>query len=105
LAAELGMAALVEVHSAAELMRALAVGPAIIGVNNRNLQTFEVTLDTTARLRPLVPAGVVLVSESGVHNRQDVARLELLGVDAILVGEALVQARDVSDKIGELIAP
>jgi indole-3-glycerol phosphate synthase len=104
LAAELGLAALVEVHSAAELVRALKVGPAIVGVNNRDLQTFEVSLDTTARLRPLVPAGVALVSESGVHSRSDVARLETLGVDAILVGEALVRAPDARDKIQELIA-
>jgi indole-3-glycerol phosphate synthase len=105
LAAELGMAVLVEVHSAAELMRALKMGPAIIGVNNRDLHTFEVNLDTTVSLRPLVPAGVALVSESGVRNRDDVARLELLGVDAILVGEALVRAGDVADKIGELVKP
>jgi indole-3-glycerol phosphate synthase len=103
LAAELGMAALVEVHSAAELVRALKVGPAIIGVNNRDLRTFEVSLDTTARLRPLVPAGVALVSESGLHSRGDVARLEALGVDAILVGEALVRARDAGEKIEELM--
>jgi indole-3-glycerol phosphate synthase len=103
LAVELGMAALVEVHSEAELARALKLGPAIIGVNNRDLQTFEVSLDTTARLRPLVPAGVALVSESGLHSRGDVARLEALGVDAILVGEALVRARDAGDKIQELI--
>jgi len=105
LAAELGLAALVEVHNAAELGRALCVGPSIIGVNNRDLQTFEVTLDTTARLRPLIPVGIALVSESGVHTRQDVARLELLGVDAILVGEALVRAPDAGNKMRELIAP
>jgi indole-3-glycerol phosphate synthase len=105
LAAELGMAALVEVHSAPELMRALRVDPSIIGINNRDLQTFEVSLKTTARLRPLVPNGSLLVSESGVHNRGDVARLEALGADAILVGEALVRAPDAGDKIRELIGP
>ena len=103
LAVELGLAALVEVHSEAELARALKLGPAIIGVNNRDLQTFEVSLDTTARLRPLVPAGVALVAESGVHSRSDVARLEALGVDAILVGESLVRAPHPGAKIQELM--
>lgn len=99
----LGMAALVEVHDGVELQRALKVAPAIVGVNNRDLHTFEVNLDTTARLRPLVPAGVILVSESGVHNRADVARLAAIGADAMLIGEALVQAQDVRAKIGALI--
>jgi len=103
LAAELGLAALVEVRSAAELVRALKVGPRIVGVNNRDLHTFEVDLETTARLRPLVPAEVALVSESGVHSRADVVRLESIGADAILVGEALVRAQNVGAKIRELM--
>lgn len=106
LAHKLGMAALVEVHDGAELARALRVDLAsdrrIIGVNNRNLHTFEVDLETTARLRPLIPAGVVLVAESGIHDRANVARLADIGVDAMLVGEALVQAKDVRQKIQEL---
>jgi indole-3-glycerol phosphate synthase len=105
LAAALGMAALVEVHSAPEMERALRVNPSIVGINNRDLQTFEVSLDTTAGLRSLLPAGVSLVSESGVHSHGDVARLEALGTDAILVGEALVRAPDAGDKIRELIGP
>jgi indole-3-glycerol phosphate synthase len=101
--ADLGMAALVEVHSAAELGRALKVGPRIVGVNNRDLRTFEVDLETTARLQPLLPAEVTLVSESGVHSHADVERLESFGADAILVGEALVRAQNVQGKIQELL--
>jgi indole-3-glycerol phosphate synthase len=99
----LGMAALVEVHNSSELERALEIGPRIIGVNNRNLDTFEVDLHVTARLRPLVPDGIALVSESGIHSRADVYRLAAIGVDAILVGQALVQAQDVGDKVQELV--
>lgn len=103
LAKALSLAVLVEVHNAAELARALKVDPRIVGVNNRDLHTFEVDLETTARLRPLVPSEVTLVSESGVHSRADVARLETFGADAILVGEALVRAQNVEVKIRELI--
>lgn len=99
----LGMAALIEVHNEMELERALEIGPRIVGVNNRNLRTFEVDLETTARLRPLIPAGVILVAESGVHMRADVARLSAIGADAMLVGEALVQAKDVGRKVQELV--
>jgi indole-3-glycerol phosphate synthase len=100
---ELGMAALIEVHNEAELERALEVDPRVVGVNNRNLRTFEVDLETTARLRPLIPAGVILVAESGVHMRADVARLSAIGADAMLVGEALVKAKDVGCKVQELV--
>jgi indole-3-glycerol phosphate synthase len=100
----LEMYALVEVHDEAELERALEIEPHVIGVNNRNLRTFEVDLGTTARLRPLVPADVVLVAESGVHTRADVARLSAIGADAMLVGEALVRAADVGRKVRQLVA-
>ena len=100
---EVGMAALVEVHNATELERALKLGPRIVGVNNRNLRTFKVNLATTAHLRPLVPADVILVAESGVHTRDDVARLATSGADAMLVGEALVRAKDVGRKVRELV--
>ncbi|MFQ6100886.1 MAG: indole-3-glycerol phosphate synthase TrpC [Anaerolineae bacterium] len=103
LACDLGMAALVEVHDEIELERALAVGPRIVGVNNRDLRTFEVSLETTARLRPLLPPGVVLVAESGIHTREDVARLAAMGADAMLVGEALVRAVDVGGKVRQLL--
>jgi indole-3-glycerol phosphate synthase len=103
LARELGMAALVEVHNAAELERALRIRPRLVGVNNRDLRTFEVNLETTAHLRPLIPAEVTLVAESGVHTRADVTRLEAIGADAMLVGESLVRAEDIGRKIQELI--
>ena len=105
LAWELGMEALVEVHCEEELDRVLPLGPSIIGVNNRDLQDFSVDLATTLRLQPYIPRSVVLVSESGIHCRTDVERLARAGVDAILVGEALVTAEDVVGKIRELSAP
>jgi indole-3-glycerol phosphate synthase len=104
LADELGMAALVEVHDEGELRRALAVGPRIVGVNNRDLRTFRVDLETTARLRPLIPAGVLLVAESGVHTADDVARLAAIGVDAMLVGESLVRSEDPGRQVRALLA-
>ena len=100
----LGMAALVEVHDEGELRRALAVQPRIVGVNNRDLRTFTVDLGTTARMRPLVPAGVALVAESGIRGRADVARLSEIGADAMLVGESLLRAECVGDKVRELTA-
>jgi indole-3-glycerol phosphate synthase len=100
---ELGMAALVEVHNGNELERALALGPRIVGINNRDLRTFEVSLGTTERLRPILSQEVVVVAESGIHSASDVARLAACGVDAMLVGESLVRARDVGAKVRELI--
>ena len=87
-----GMEALVEVHDEAEVERALAAGARVIGVNNRDLRTFAIDLQTTARLRPLIPRDRVLVSESGIQTRDDVRRLADMGVDAMLVGESLVAA-------------
>lgn len=98
-----GQAALVEVHDEGELDRALAAGASIIGINNRDLRTFNVSLEATLRLRPRVPDGIPVVSESGVHTRDDVRRLADAGVDAILVGEALMAAGDPSRKITELL--
>jgi indole-3-glycerol phosphate synthase len=100
---ELDMAALVEVHNEAELERGLKIQPRVFGVNNRDLRTFNVNLETTARLRPLIPDDVVLVAESGVHTPADVARLAAIGADAMLVGEALVRAKDVGRKVRELV--
>lgn len=102
LACELGMAALVEVHTLAELEAVLAIGARLVGINNRNLHTFVVNLQTTLELRPYVPAEIGLVAESGIHTRQDVLRLAEAGVDAILVGEALVSAPDIAAKTREL---
>jgi indole-3-glycerol phosphate synthase len=99
----LGMAALVEVHNRDELMKALRVSPGIIGINNRNLEDFSVNLETTFKLRPLIPADIPVVSESGIHSRGNVLRLQQAGVNAILVGEALVTSPDPAAKIAELL--
>jgi indole-3-glycerol phosphate synthase len=104
LTVELGMSALVEVHDEAELARSLALEPRILGINNRNLHTFEVSLDVTARLSGLVPSQTLLVAESGIHTADDVARLVRLGVHGMLVGESLVRAPDVGAKVRELTA-
>jgi indole-3-glycerol phosphate synthase len=84
---QLQMQALVEVHDEAELERALAVGATVVGINNRNLKTFEVDVQITARLRPRIPTDVVVVGESGIRTPDDVRQMGDLGVDAILVGE------------------
>jgi indole-3-glycerol phosphate synthase len=102
-ARSLGMAALVEVHNQGELEKALDCRPGIIGINNRNLADFSVDLGTTTSLRPLVPPGIPVVSESGIHTRDDVIALQKAGVQAILVGEALVTAADPAARIGELL--
>jgi len=102
LALELGLAPLVEVHTLAELETALSCKPILVGVNNRDLRDFSVSLQTTGDLRPFIPAGICLVAESGIHTRQDVETLKDAGTDAILVGEALVTARDIGEKAREL---
>ncbi len=83
---------LVEVHDEEEVDRALAAGAEVIGINNRDLRTFQVDLETTARLRPRIPEDRIVVSESGIHTPEDVRRVRDMGVHAILVGEALVKA-------------
>jgi indole-3-glycerol phosphate synthase len=101
----LSLGVLVEVHDEAELERALATDAPIIGVNNRNLHTFETTLATTERLAaPIKAAGRLLVSESGIASRADLARLAPFGVDAVLVGEALVrdEGADIGARVREL---
>jgi indole-3-glycerol phosphate synthase len=100
---ELGMTALVEVHDEAEVEIALKIAPKLLGVNNRNLHDFTVDLQTTGRLRKYIPANIALVAESGIHTTEDVARVKDMDVDAILVGEALVTANDVSAKVRELV--
>jgi indole-3-glycerol phosphate synthase len=102
LAARYRMAALVEVHDASELETALDSGAAIVGVNNRNLHTFDVSLETSLQLAAKIPAHVVKVSESGIHSRGDVARLAEAGFHAFLVGEHLMKSDDPSAALGEL---
>jgi indole-3-glycerol phosphate synthase len=100
----LGMGCLVEVHDKNELTIALDSGAEIIGLNNRNLKTFEVDLNTTRRLLPFVPEDKIVVSESGISRREDIKKLEGWGVDAVLIGEALVTARNIPKKIKELMS-
>ncbi len=99
----LGMNAIIEVHDEAELDQALRLNPRIIGINNRNLATFTVDTITTARLRSLVPAPLIVVAESGIRTTADVQALRELNVDAMLIGEALVTSGNVMDKIKELL--
>ena len=103
LALELGLTPLVEVHNEAELERALRLHEVrLIGINNRDLATFKVSLVTTEILRPIIPDGITVVSESGIFTAADVERLAKAGVDAILVGEALITATDIAAKVREL---
>jgi indole-3-glycerol phosphate synthase len=102
-ACEYGLDALVEVHDEAELERALAAEATLIGVNNRDLRTFEVDLVTTERLATLVPPEVTLVGESGIRTRADVERLGRAGVHAVLVGETLMRAPDRAAAVRELL--
>ena len=99
----LGMTALIEVHNRYELIRALRLSPRIIGINDRNLADFSVNLETTISLHPLIPSDILVVSESGIRTRDDVLSLEKAGVNAILVGEALVTSLDPAAKIYELL--
>jgi indole-3-glycerol phosphate synthase len=88
------MAVLVEVHDREELERAIAVGADLIGINNRDLSTFQTDIDMTLELVDHVPGGAVIVSESGIREPEDVVRLGEAGVDAVLIGEALLKAPD-----------
>jgi indole-3-glycerol phosphate synthase len=102
-ALSLGLTALVEVHDEAETERALELKDVkLIGINNRNLATFDVTLETTEKLRPLIPSEIAVVAESGIFDASDVERLSKANVDAILVGEALVTSEDIGAKVREL---
>ncbi|MSQ06601.1 MAG: indole-3-glycerol phosphate synthase TrpC [Dehalococcoidia bacterium] len=102
LSRQLGMACLVEVHNPEELTTALNAGARIIGINNRNLHTFTTDLSVTEGLAPQVPTGKIIVSESGINSPADLRRLSRLGVNAVLVGEALVTAPDIAGKVREL---
>jgi indole-3-glycerol phosphate synthase len=98
----LDMAVLVEVHDQAELERALKLKTPLLGINNRNLKTFDVTLDTTLTLRSMVPPDKLLVTESGIHTREDVLRMGAAGVNAFLVGEAFMRAPEPGEALAAL---
>ena len=98
----LNMDALVEVHSEKELKRALKLGAEIIGINSRNLHTFEVNSERQKKLIPFIPEGVIKVSESGIKTLKDMLLLKGLGADAVLIGEALMRAGNIEEKIKEL---
>ena len=99
---DLGMDALVEVHTEKELKKVLKIGVDIIGVNSRNLHTFMVDLERPKKLLPFIPEGVVRVSESGIKTLKDVLLLKGLGADAVLVGEALMREENLEEKLKEL---
>ncbi len=101
-ATRLGLDALVEVHDRSQLETALQIGALTIGINNRDLKTFETDLQVTLELAPRIPRDRVIVSESGIHTGDDVARVRQAGVHAILVGEALVTSGDLPAKMREL---
>jgi indole-3-glycerol phosphate synthase len=102
-AQSLGLTVLVEVHDEAETERALKIpNIQLIGINNRNLATFEVSLTTTERLRPMISADITVIAESGIFTAADVQRLEKANIDTILVGEALVTSEDIPAKVREL---
>ena len=103
-AARAGLDALVEVHDRAEAARAVEAGARLVGINNRNLATFKVNLDTTFDVLKSVPEELLVVSESGIGKHEDIIRLEDAGVDAVLVGETLVRAGDPEAKIRELLS-
>lgn len=98
----LGLSALVEAHDEEEVGKALHAKARIIGVNNRNLKDFSVNPDNSRKLRELIPAGTLFVSESGIQNREDVQKLREIGADAVLIGETLMRAADKKAKICEL---
>ncbi|MDH7601152.1 MAG: indole-3-glycerol phosphate synthase TrpC [Armatimonadota bacterium] len=104
LASEIGLQYIVEVHNESELQTAIEVGAPIIGINNRDLRTFEVSLDVTARLLPMIPRARK-ISESGISSRHDLEYLGSLGADAVLIGEALMVHADPAEKLRELLSP
>ncbi len=103
LSEELGMACLVEVHKENEVAKALEIGASIIGINNRNLDTFEVDIETTGRLRPLIPSGKIVVAESGINGAADMEKMRRWRVNAVLVGEWLMKSDDVAAAVRELL--
>jgi indole-3-glycerol phosphate synthase len=104
LSKSLNLSCLVEVHDEKEMFKALLAGAEIIGINNRDLATFSVDINTTRRLRMLVPQEQIVVSESGIHDKNDIKKMRECKVNAVLVGEALVTAGDIKTKMKELLS-
>lgn len=105
LAQDLGMDVLVETHDRQEMQRALALGATLLGVNNRNLRTFDVSLETTLDILDMLPEGALLVTESGIHTKDDVQLMQDNNVNAFLVGEAFMRAEQPGEKLSELFMP
>jgi len=103
-ASEVGLSALVEIHSDAEAEQALEAGAKIIGINNRDLKTFKVDIGVTARLKKLIPSGIITVAESGIRSANDVREIKEVGVDAVLIGESLMRSADKKHFLEELKA-
>src|SRR6185436_11737646 len=102
-AVELSLDVLIEVHNEAELENALAAAPQLLGINNRDLKTFQVNIETTERLAPRIPAGTLVVCESGIDNPAQMRRIEKLGIHLFLVGESLMRAPEPGKKLRELL--
>lgn len=102
MAKDINLQCLVEVHNLEELVRVLEIGTEIIGINNRNLKTFEVTVETTEKLIGYIPKDKVVISESGISNRKDMEYLKSIGVDGVLIGESFMKSKSIEDKIKEL---
>jgi indole-3-glycerol phosphate synthase len=102
IARDINLQCLVEIHNLKELEKVLDAGADIIGINNRNLETFEVKLETTEKLIGYIPKDKVIVSESGISNKRDMEYLESIGVDGVLIGESFMKSKSIEDKIKEL---
>jgi indole-3-glycerol phosphate synthase len=100
---DLGMHALIEVHTEDELKKTLQVKPSIIGVNNRNLNTFKTDIQTSIHLRSLIPDDIVTVSESGINTPDDIGRLHSCGISAFLIGESLMREADPAQKLKQFL--
>ena len=103
IARELGLHVLFEIHDEYDLEKALDIGVEIVGINNRDLKTLRIDLSTTIRLKKDIPSDRIIVSESGIENRDDVLMLQREGIDAILVGTSIMESSDIGKKIDELM--